>query len=223
MLKLEQDEANFKYHGKAGNITDLTFGQKLRQLRRKAGLTQEEFAEAAACSADHITKMERGSRLPSSRLLRALVQSLENLGIERESLDTLESLLLDYKLTPPKPRPLVEDEVLIESTPPTEIIPDPITPCQSKIPRLYAAGQHSPALGREAQLQQILNFYRSNQGSQLVAITGLGGIGKTTLAFETAERAINQNLFEQVIWESAKTLKPFTPARLRKSNIPPPG
>jgi len=38
----------------------------------------------------------------------------------------------------------------------------------------------------------------------VIAITGLGGIGKTALAYEVVERAMLEGLFDGLVWESAK-------------------
>jgi transcriptional regulator with XRE-family HTH domain len=41
------------------------FGKRLRQLRLKAGWTQEEFAEAAGITTTYTSDLERGTKVPS--------------------------------------------------------------------------------------------------------------------------------------------------------------
>jgi transcriptional regulator with XRE-family HTH domain len=64
------------------------FGQRLRALREKAGLSQEQLAERADLHWTYISGMERGRRNPGlntlGRLARALNLSIEELltGVE---------------------------------------------------------------------------------------------------------------------------------------------
>ncbi|WP_344441597.1 helix-turn-helix transcriptional regulator, partial [Kitasatospora nipponensis] len=53
------------------------FGELLRELRRAAGLTQEELAEAAGVSARSVRELERGRRgRPQRRTVEQLVSAL---------------------------------------------------------------------------------------------------------------------------------------------------
>jgi transcriptional regulator with XRE-family HTH domain len=53
------------------------FGHHLAELRRQAGLTQEELAELANGSVDTISSLERGIRAPSFDLLEQRAQALQ--------------------------------------------------------------------------------------------------------------------------------------------------
>ncbi|MEV6346319.1 helix-turn-helix domain-containing protein [Actinoplanes sp. NPDC051851] len=65
-----------------------SFGARLRSLRRAAGLTMEQLAEASGVSARAISDMERGhSRAPQARTLTALAQGL---GLDPAQLGVLE-------------------------------------------------------------------------------------------------------------------------------------
>ena len=57
----------------------------------------------------------------------------------------------------------------------------------------------STLLGREEQLDKIFSCFDSNL-TKIVAIDGMGGIGKTALAQEVIHRARQNNQFEAVYW-----------------------
>lgn len=71
--------------------TSLTFGQKLREARKKAGLTQEELAEKLAVSRQAVTKWENDKGLPDTEnwktLSRVLNVSIDYLLDNGEALD----------------------------------------------------------------------------------------------------------------------------------------
>lgn len=52
------------------------FGQKLRELRKSAGLTQEEMAEKSAISVDFLSLIERGRNSPSFDNLEGMARAL---------------------------------------------------------------------------------------------------------------------------------------------------
>jgi transcriptional regulator with XRE-family HTH domain len=59
------------------------FGKRLRQLRLKAGWTQEQLAEAAGITTTYTSDLERGTKVPSLtivlRISRALRISIADL------------------------------------------------------------------------------------------------------------------------------------------------
>ncbi len=61
-----------------------------------------------------------------------------------------------------------------------------------------------PLPGREEQLRQLLTALRDPLGSPAIVIDGLGGLGKTAFAVELARRALQQQLFEKAVGDSAK-------------------
>ncbi len=69
-------------------------------------------------------------------------------------------------------------------------------------PRRYAR-----LIGREEEISTILQNLRDPDSSamSIIAITALGGIGKTALAYEIVERAMLEKLFDGLVWESAKS------------------
>ncbi len=57
---------------------------------------------------------------------------------------------------------------------------------------------------REQALASLLSVLGDQQGSPMVVITGLGGLGKTATGVELARRAIQQGLFAGLVGDSAK-------------------
>jgi len=59
-------------------------------------------------------------------------------------------------------------------------------------------------VGREQELSTVLHSLQPNSRTFIVGIEAVGGMGKSTLAIEVAYRCIENDLFESVIWISAK-------------------
>ena len=59
-------------------------------------------------------------------------------------------------------------------------------------------------VGREQEIKTILQSLQPNSRTFIVGIEGIGGVGKSTLATEVSYRCIENDLFESVIWISAK-------------------
>ena len=59
-------------------------------------------------------------------------------------------------------------------------------------------------VGRERELKTILQSLQPNSRTFIIGIEGIGGVGKSTLATEVSYRCIENDLFESVIWISAK-------------------
>jgi LuxR family glucitol operon transcriptional activator len=59
-------------------------------------------------------------------------------------------------------------------------------------------------VGREEEINSILQSLQPNSRTFIIGIEGIGGVGKSTLAIEISYRCIENDLFESVIWISAK-------------------
>jgi tetratricopeptide (TPR) repeat protein len=59
-------------------------------------------------------------------------------------------------------------------------------------------------VGREDELRAILQSLQPNSRTFIIGIEGIGGVGKSALAIETSHRCVENELFESVIWISAK-------------------
>jgi predicted ATPase/transcriptional regulator with XRE-family HTH domain len=151
-----------------------SFGERLRQLREAAGLTQEELASRASLTAKAISALERGERKrPYPHTVRALADALELSERDRSALteavpkrdgsDAAEAARASRKATS-------------SSTPLSSMPPASLT----------------PLVGREGEVEEIVSLLTS-QGSQeavrLLTLTGPGGIGKTRLVIEAARKA----------------------------------
>jgi len=70
-------------------VADEPFGSRLRALRARAGLTQEELAERAGLSTNAVSMLERGSRRrPYPHTIRSLVEALGLTDSERAELES---------------------------------------------------------------------------------------------------------------------------------------
>lgn len=76
----------------------------------------------------------------------------------------------------------------------------PASPIIYLPPKAYAR-----LIGRYTELDRVMNALREPDRKPMVAIIGLGGIGKTALARETVERCRQERLFDYIVWASAKT------------------
>jgi tetratricopeptide (TPR) repeat protein len=59
-------------------------------------------------------------------------------------------------------------------------------------------------VGREEEIKTILQSLQPNSRTFIVGIEAIGGMGKSALAIEISHRCIENDLFESVIWISAK-------------------
>jgi hypothetical protein len=58
-------------------------------------------------------------------------------------------------------------------------------------------------IGRDILIGNVLAALRDPVGKWIVAVDGMGGIGKTALAREIAERCTSEHLFDAIVWDQA--------------------
>jgi tetratricopeptide (TPR) repeat protein len=59
-------------------------------------------------------------------------------------------------------------------------------------------------VGREEEIKAVIQSLQPNSRTFIIGIEGIGGVGKSTLAIEISHRCVESDLFECVIWLSAK-------------------
>jgi hypothetical protein len=58
-------------------------------------------------------------------------------------------------------------------------------------------------IGRDILMGNVMAALRDPSGKWIVGVDGMGGIGKTALARETADRCVSENLFNIIVWDQA--------------------
>jgi non-specific serine/threonine protein kinase len=148
------------------------FGQLLREFRLAAGLSQEALAERAAVSADGISVLERGARRAPHRDTVALIAAA--LELSNDDRGRLQAAAV----RPPIPRQRGGRPELEE-------------PWRAPNLPLSLTSFH----GREEDSEAL---QLSLSEARLVTLLGMGGVGKTRLALETA-RAVAKR-FPDGVW-----------------------
>src|SRR4026208_616994 len=59
-------------------------------------------------------------------------------------------------------------------------------------------------VGRDEEIKAILQSLQPNSRTFIIGVEGIGGVGKSTLAIEVSHLCAENDLFESVIWISAK-------------------
>ena len=135
------------------------FGALLRQYREAVGLTQEALADRARLSVRGVSDLERGARrVPHRQTVRLLADALALGSAERASL---------------------EGAVRRQQGPPTAGR-SPSAALGSRLPVPLTS-----FVGRQRELTEVRCLLN---GTRLLTLTGVGGIGKTRLALEAAGR-----------------------------------
>lgn len=163
-----------------------SFGERLRILRQAAQLTQDDLAEQAGLSTNGVSALERGTRRrPHPHTVRSLAEALRLSDSERDWL--IAPLRSDGAggggqtrtdgLTRTGDQAEASDQAEAgdragEAASPARGLPAPLT----------------PLVGRDAELAGVLAII-TRRDCRLLSLTGPGGVGKTRLAVEVAERA----------------------------------
>ncbi len=142
-----------------------TFGALLRRLRRDAGLTQEELASRAGLTPNAVSALERGERRrPYPHTVRALADALGSSEDERAA----------FLASVPK-----RGATGPEATYPARGTPAPALPTPP-----------TPLVGREREVREVSELLLGGNGTRLLTLTGIGGVGKTRLALEAARASL---------------------------------
>ena len=139
----------------------MSFGQLLRNYRRRIGLTQEELAERARLSARAISDLERGiNQSPRLTTVRLLEEALQ--------LEAADAARLRAAAQPPS--------VEVHATDHQQEIS---SARRKSLPLLL-----SSFIGRERELTEVRQLL---EHARLVTLTGAGGVGKTRLAVHVGD------------------------------------
>ena len=156
--------------------TITTFGELLRYLRQRSQLTQRDLALVVGYSISQISRLEHNERLPDELTLLAVF--VPALGLEQEP-TTVERLLAlarqarDEAATPPVPPATTYETVFPDLVAPSS------TPKLTNLPHRLTS-----FIGRG---QEVVALQRLVQEQRLVTLTGVGGVGKSSLALAVAE------------------------------------
>ena len=138
-----------------------SFATQLRQLRERAGLTQEELAERAGVTVHAVSALERGTRTrPYPHTVRSLAAALRVTDAEQTAL---------VRAVPSR-----RAEPTTGSEPGGPAAVPPPRPVALVVPP-------TPLHGREGDVTALSSLIRSGH-CRLLTLTGLGGVGKTRLA-----------------------------------------
>ncbi|MFB7333127.1 helix-turn-helix domain-containing protein [Streptomyces adustus] len=149
---------------RGGTPSTEDFGQRLRSLRVRAGLSQEALSHAAGVSVRALADMERGrTRGPQCRTVEALAQAL--------GLDGDEASDLEAAAAPGRPRPRTAES--------------PAVPVVLALPR-----DVQDFTARDAALAQLLDLARDAGANRpaVSVVAGQPGLGKTAFAVHAAHR-----------------------------------
>ncbi|MFN8488965.1 MAG: tetratricopeptide repeat protein [Caldilineaceae bacterium] len=156
--------------------TFTTFGDLLKFLRRRARMTQTELSIAVGYSTSQISRLEKNERLPDEATLLAVFAPALQLEKEPETVARLLELV--------KVGRQEGNDSSASPTPPTEqVMAAPaldLPPLHNLPPRLTSF------IGRT---QEVAALRQQLNKARLVTLTGVGGVGKTSLALETARSA----------------------------------
>lgn len=168
-----------------------SFGELLKFLRRRAGLSQRELSIAVGYSEAQISRLERNERAPDTAILAARFVEALNLDKEKEWTARLLQLGAESR---------AEREPKIEAS--------HAAPASHNLPI-----QFTSFIGREQELAELKSLLRTlhEQGAgRLLTLTGAGGSGKTRLALRVAAESVND--FPDGVW--FVNLAPITDAEL---------
>jgi WD40 repeat protein/transcriptional regulator with XRE-family HTH domain len=205
-------------HRRYKNV-DFRFGQMALTLREKAGLTQNEVAESLGVSRRTIQHWESGTAFPAGANLKSLIElyirhaAFEG-GHEREE---ARALWAQADESAARRKALFEDawfDTILHQQ-------HPVLPHSQEPNRTSQVTEPPPALqridwdeapevpvvyGRERELD-ILRQWVVADHCRVVAVLGIGGMGKTTLCLHLAHTIAGQ--FNSIIWRSLRNAPPL--------------
>jgi len=141
-----------------------TFGQLLRFLRQRAGLTQRELSIAVGYSESQLSRLEQNQRAPDETALAARFVLALRLETEPEWVARLLELGAASRVEGP--------------------VEEPPAPASAPLSPHNLPVQLTSFVGREKELAEVRQLLTG--GARLLTLTGAGGSGKTRLALSVA-------------------------------------
>lgn len=154
-----------------------SFGELLKFLRRRAGLSQRELSIGVGYSESQISRLERNERAPDTAAVAARFVEALDLAREQEWLNRLLELAAKSR---------AEREVEEQQSQPRTRLHNLPTPLTSFV-------------GREAELERIVERLNHPE-CRLLTLTGAGGIGKTRLALQVATEVSDNETMPDGVW-----------------------
>jgi transcriptional regulator with XRE-family HTH domain len=212
---------------------DYAFGQVMLKLRTSIGLTQANLAGRLRVSRRAVGEWETGSTYPKAEHLQQLIilcvqQRIFAPGREEEEIRALWktahqrvlldeawlSALLARSSAAPAPVEEAESAAVVKASPaPVQLS----SPDETPVARTGAESGASPRVdwvgaldvsrftGREAELAELIQWI-AHERCRLVAILGMGGIGKSALVSLLGQHLAPQ--FDAVLWRSVRDAPP---------------
>ncbi|MCO5209206.1 MAG: helix-turn-helix domain-containing protein [Caldilinea sp.] len=151
------------------------FGNLLRTLRRRAGMTQADLAAAVAYSVSFISSLEKGARLPDAAILAE--RFVPALALQDEP-----ALAARLVAAAAGARGQMAARAVTVTRTTAVYVEDEVGPAAPPLPALPTA-----TIGRESDVDLICKRMAGHQG-RLLSLLGPPGVGKTRLALEVAHR-----------------------------------
>jgi transcriptional regulator with XRE-family HTH domain len=170
----------------------------LKHERQLRGWSQEDLATRIGSDPKTVSRWERGLTFPSPYFQQKLV---ELFGKDAQALGFIAGSGENLRPAPPD-----SDDLGSNRNPGGVLRSDNDGEGSVTIawPPHVLNEPYYPLPDREVDLHNLLADLRDPQGALVIAIDGLGGLGKTSLAVELTRRALHQGLFKGVIGDSAK-------------------
>ena len=150
-----------------------TFGTLLRQLRKRAGMTQGDLAAAVGYSVSFISDLEQNRRLPAVAVV--LQQFVPALGLQEEAGFAAHLVELAAVARGERPSTMVTVQRKTQLT-----VTDTFTFRSNRLP-----APPTELIGREQEVKTLCNRLQGHSG-RLLTLVGAPGVGKTRLGLAVA-------------------------------------
>jgi predicted ATPase/DNA-binding XRE family transcriptional regulator len=154
--------------------TDVTFGDLLKQLRKRSGMTQADLAAAVGYSVPFISNLEQSQRLPNVEVIAQ--QFVPALGLQDEPHLAMRLVALAAAARGERP-----PAVGLESRTRAVFRPSDAAHTPS------GTAQPTELIGRAAEIKSICNRLLGHHG-RLLTLIGPPGLGKTRLGLAVADK-----------------------------------